>query len=130
MALTARNRKFAELYALNFLPAYKCYQIAYDKPDLDKMTAYKRASDIYHRSEVKSEIERLREDFFIQNNINGQYIANKLIDIIESPEASIADKNKSIDLLSKNLGLQTQKIEAKTDQVIDIKVGYDNGTES
>ena len=124
MALTKKERNFCEEYVANGCNASQAYHKVYECPIED---ARKRYCKTFRKPEIKEYIAQLQREAFEAAAINAERIALKLADI------AFADKNdeaynvpaqlKALDLLQKQLKLQTQHIEADvhTDIIINIE---------
>jgi phage terminase small subunit len=124
MALTKKEKAFCEEYVANGGNASRAYFAVYDT---SLENARRQYCKTFRKPEVKAYITELQKEAFAQACITAERVALKLADI------AFADKNdecygaqaqlKALDLLQKQLGLQTQKLEAdvKTDIVINIE---------
>ena len=121
MTLTKKEKKFCEEYIANGCNASRAYEAAYGCSIED---ARKRYCKTFRKPEVKEYIAQLQKEAFAEACITAERIALKLADI------AFADKNddvygasaqlKALDLLQKQLSLQTQKIEADVSTDINI----------
>lgn len=123
MPLTRKERNFCEEYVRNGGNASRAYFYAYD-------TTIENARKIYckvmKKPEVKEYISQLQKAEFEAACINAERIGLKLAEI------AFADKDdeyykpqqqiKALDLLQKQLGLQTQKVEADLHTEINITI--------
>lgn len=123
MALTKKEKHFCEEYVANGGNASRAFYAAYDTT---LENARKEYCKVYRKPEVKAYIEALQKEAFAAACINAERVALKLADI------AFADKNdeyygataqlKALDLLQKQLGLQSQKIEANVSTDININI--------
>lgn len=121
MALTKKEKKFCEEYIANGCNASRAYEVAYGCSIED---ARKRYCKTFRKPEIKEYIAQLQKEAFAEACITAERIALKLADI------AFAEKNdeiygasaqlKALDLLQKQLSLQTQKIEADVSTDINI----------
>lgn len=121
MTLTKKEKKFCEEYIANGCNASRAYEVAYGCNIED---ARKRYCKTFRKPEVKEYIAQLQKEAFAEACITAERIALKLADI------AFAEKNdevygasaqlKALDLLQKQLSLQTQKIEADVSTDINI----------
>lgn len=121
MTLTKKEKKFCEEYIANGCNASRAYEVAYGCSIED---ARKRYCKTFRKPEVKEYIAQLQKEAFAEACITAERIALKLADI------AFAEKNdeiygasaqlKALDLLQKQLSLQTQKIEADVSTDINI----------
>lgn len=122
--LTPRQKAFVEEYVRDYNKT-QAYKRACKSPDMPDDTAYKGAYRILKTDEAINYMHELQDEILRQSGLNATYILNGLREIYEDPTSTKAEKIKAADLMSKNLGLQTQKIEL--DKAIEIKVGIENG---
>lgn len=125
MALTKKERAFCEEYVANGCNASRAYFAAYDTASME--SARKGYCKVFRKPEVKAYIAELQKEAFERACVSAERVALKLADIAfaeKDDEAYGATAQlKALELLQKQLGLQTQKIEAdiKTDIVISIE---------
>ena len=123
MALTKKELAFCEEYIANGYNASRAYEKAYGCSIED---ARKRYCKTFRKPEVKEYIEALQKEAFAQACVNAERVALKLTEIAFSnkddeyytPSAQL----KALDLLQKQLGLQTQKVEADVNASITITI--------
>lgn len=123
MALTKKEQHFCEEYVANGGNASRAYLAAYNTTPENSRKAYCKT---FRKPEVKAYIEALQKEAFAAACINAERVALKLSEI------AFADKNdeyygataqlKALDLLQKQLGLQSQKIEANVSTDININI--------
>lgn len=122
--LTPRQKAFAEEYVMNGYNATQAYLKAYN---CSEKTARACCVDNLKRQNVKDYIWALQKQAFEANCINAERVALKLAEIAFSSKGDeYYNSNaqlKALDLLQKQLGLQTQKLEADVKNDIVINIG-------
>ena len=121
--LTKKEKAFCEEYVINGGSAAKAYLTAYEcAPSTANTAGWK----VLKRDGVKEYIAELQKEAFAAACISAERVALKLADIAFSDKD---DKNynasaqlKALDLLQKQLGIQTQKIEADIETSINITI--------
>lgn len=119
--LTVIQRRFLEEYIKDYNGA-RAYMRAQPNVDYDnaKVTAYV----ILKKPEAHAYLDQLEKEKFQELRINAEHIATELAKIaFMDDEASKKDKMKAIELLQKQLGLQSQKIQADVSTNINIEIG-------
>ena len=123
MALTAKQKLFAETYIANGFNALDAYYTVFGKKE-NKKPSYPYT--LLKNPEVIEYIQERREEMYNSLNIDAmrvmQEIAEKKKKKTED-KAMLASKLKALELLSKNLSLQTQKTENK--DVIEVQLMED-----
>ena len=125
MALTKKEKAFCEEYVANGCNASRAYFKVYDTSSIEN--ARKAYCKTFRKPEVKEYIAKLQKEAFDAAAINAERIALKLADIAfadKDDEAyNVPAQLKALDLLQKQLKLQTQHIEADvhTDIIINIE---------
>lgn len=111
--LTAKQKMFCEEYIANgykALPAY--FKVYGEKPDNPNVTY---PYDLLRFPQVKAYIQKRREEIYAELHIDAIRIASELATMAfaEKDDETYGPnvKLKALEQLSKNLGLQTQKIE-------------------
>lgn len=124
MAMTQKQKRFCEEYIANGFNARKAYFTAF--PNCNKEN--KQPSYPYmllKNPEVKEYIETRRKEIYESLNIDAERVAIRLSEIAfalkEDEHYNVSAQLKAIELLQKQLGLQTQKIEAKQ-EVIEVSL--------
>ena len=122
--LTAKEKAFCEEYVANGCNASRAYFKAYDCASIEN--ARKEYCKVLKRERVREYIQKLQSDAYAAAFINAERVALKLAEI------AFADKGdedygasaqlKALDLLQKQLGLQTQKVEADISTEINISI--------
>lgn len=124
MALTAKQKLFCENYVSNGYKLQKAYMDAY--PDASPETANVEQWKLMKREPIKAYIRELQHDRFEAMGMNADRIAKMLTDIATDPEASRTEQMRALELIQKQMGLQTQKVEAEVKTtVIDINLEDD-----
>lgn len=121
--LTKKERAFCEEYVRNNGNATKAYLSAYD---CSYATAHAEGCRVLKRDGVKEYITELQKEAFAAACINAERVALKLAEIAfaeKDDEAYGATSQlKALDLLQKQLGVQSQKIEANVTTDIQINI--------
>lgn len=122
--LNAKQRAFCEEYVRNGYNARQAYLAVYE---CDEATASPGGCRLLKKPHVKEYVRELQKEIFEAAAINGERIALKLAEIAfagkDDEYYGANSQLKALDLLQKQLGIQTQKVEAdvKTDIVINIE---------
>ena len=107
--LTQKERLFAELYVTtgNATQSYiKAYNKTYEKVDDSEYNRHKnKASQLLKKQEVRDYVEELTSQRSPLANEN--WIIDRLLEIINDPNAKDADKLKAMDTILKCLGSYT-----------------------
>ena len=119
--LTKREKDFCEEYVKDY-NMFRAYLAAYPKC-CDK-TARSRASTLLKTDKIINYVHQLQDECVRISAINASKVIQQLDSIATDQSASKTDRLKALDLLSKTLGLQTQKVQV--DNTISIKVGIDD----
>lgn len=126
MGLTAKQKLFCEEYVANGYKLQKAYMAAY--PDANPATANKEAWKLMKREPINALIRDLQHERFEALHINADKIAAKLADMAFADKDdeiyTPAIQQKALDLLQKQMGLQTQKVEAEV-KTVNIEVNLD-----
>lgn len=119
--LTVIQRRFLQEYIKDYNGA-RAYMRAC--PDVDYDSAKATAYVILKKPEAHAYLDQLEKEKFQELRINAEHIATELAKIaFMDDEASKKDKMKAIELLQKQLGLQSQKIQADVSTNINIDIG-------
>lgn len=119
--LTVIQRRFLQEYIKDYNGA-RAYMRAC--PDVDYDSAKATAYVILKKPEAHAYLDQLEKEKFQELRINAEHIATELAKIaFMDDEASKKDKMKAIELLQKQLGLQSQKIQADVSTNINIEIG-------
>lgn len=114
--LTPKQKKFVEEYVKDYNKT-QAYKRVFD-PDMSDDTAYQCAYRILKTDEAINYLHALQDEILRQSGLNATYILNGLKEIYEDPTSTKAEKMKAADLMSKNMGLQTQKVESTAKIVV------------
>lgn len=112
MALTAKQKLFCENYVSN---GYKLVQAYMDAFGASYEVANAEQWKLMKKEPIKDYIRELQHDRFEALGMNADRIAKMLTDIATDPEASRAEQMKALELIQKQMGLQTQKVDAKVE---------------
>ena len=120
--LTKKEKTFAEEYA-NGRSATEAYFIAYD---CEYNTANAQGYRLLKKPPIRDYIAMLQKEAFTAACINAEKVGLKLAEIAFSAKGD-KDYNataqlKALDLLQKQLGLQTQRVEADINTDINITI--------
>ena len=110
--MTEKQKLFAEHYLANGFNARDAYYSAFGEND-NKQPSYPYT--LLKNKEISGYIQKRREESYDSLNIDATRVMQEIADIAFEPrnEKNVASKLKALELLSKNLSLQTQKIESK-----------------
>lgn len=127
MALTAKQKLFCENYVSNGYKLQKAYMDAY--PDASPETANVEQWKLMKREPINAYIRELQHARFEALHISADKIAEELNRIaFYDKDASNSDKMRALDLLQKQMGLQTQRVEADVKTtIIDINIEEPDG---
>lgn len=111
-ALTEKQKRFCEEYIANGFNAQQAYMVAYNK-EQNNHASY--PYDLLAKPQVKEYIEKRRKEIYDALNIDGMRIIQELAEMaFAAKDDKIyvpTIKLRALEQLSKNLGLQTQKVE-------------------
>lgn len=115
MALTAKQKLFAETYIANGFNAQNAYYTVFGNTD-NKKPSYPYT--LLKKPEVQEYIESRRQEVYDSLRIDAIRVMAEIAEIAfkkvdDEDKALLASKLKALELLSKNLSLQTQKTENK-----------------
>ena len=123
MALNKRQEEFINQYLANGYNATQAYLEAYG---CSYETAQRSAYRVYNHPEVNAEIKRRQQEHYSMLNISAERIAEELAAMAFAAKGdkdySGSVKLKALDLLQKQLGLQTQRVEADINTDIHINI--------
>ena len=121
--MTEKQKLFAESYLANGFNAREAYYSAFGENG-NKQPSYPYT--LLKNKEISGYIQKRREEIYDSLNIDATRVMQEIADIaFESRnEKNIASKLKALELLSKNLSLQTQKIESK--DIIEVSLVEDD----
>lgn len=121
--LTRKEKAFCEEFVANGGNASRAYYAAYDTT---LENARKMYCKVFRKPEVKEYIEKLQKAAFDAACINAERVGLKLAEIAFSEKGddyyTATSQLKALDLLQKQLGLQTQKIDADLHTDIEITI--------
>lgn len=121
MGLTKKEKAFCEEYIANGCKASVAYHTVYGCSIED---ARKRYCKTFRKPEIKEYINALQKEAFEEACITAERIALKLADIAfaekDDEVYGASSQLKALDLLQKQLSLQTQRVEADVNTDINI----------
>lgn len=121
--LSAKEKRFCEEYIRNGYNATKAYLLAYD---CEYSTANSQGYKLLRKPEIKQYIEEVQKIAFDEACISAERIALKLAEIAFADKGdkdyNASAQLKALDLIQKQLGLQTQKVEADLHTDINITI--------
>ena len=125
MALTAKQKLFAETYISNGFNALAAYYSVFGNED-NKKPSYPYT--LLKKPEVQEYIENRRQEVYDSLRIDAIRVMQEIGEIAfkkvpDEDKALLASKLKALELLSKNLSLQTQKTENK--DIIEVSLTED-----
>ena len=123
MALTFKQKLFAETYLANGFNALDAYYTAFGKTE-NKKPSYPYT--LLKKPEVADYIASRRLEMYDSLNIDAMRVMKEIAEIAfanSDDKAFLAAKLKALELLSKNLSLQTQKTENK--DIIEVQLMED-----
>ena len=126
MALTDRNKEFAREYIANHYNGTQAYLKVYE---CSYENAARKAWGLVHKPEVQEYIKELQKERVEALNISADRLLEELSEMAFAEKGdddyTASIKLKAIELIQKQLGLQSQKIEANVNQettiVVDIE---------
>ncbi len=121
--MTEKQKLFAENYLANGFNARDAYYSAFGENG-NKQPSYPYT--LLKNKEISGYIQKRREEIYESLNIDATRVMQEIADIAFEPrnEKNVASKLKALELLSKNLSLQTQKVESK--DIIEVSLVEDN----
>lgn len=122
MAMTEKQQLFAETYLANGFNALEAYYTVFGEQEEPTKNKPSYPYKLLKNKSVAEYIEKRRAEIYESLNIDATRVMQEIADIAFEPktEKNIASKLKALDLLSKNLSLQTQKVESK--EVIEVSL--------
>lgn len=116
---TEKQKHFCEEYIANGFNAQQAYMKAFNK---DRITDASYPYTLLSKPHIKEYIDKRRKEIYDALNIDAMRVIQELADMaFASKDDQVyvpSIKLRALEQLSKNLGLQTQKIE--TDAVIEV----------
>lgn len=121
--MTEKQKLFAENYLANGFNARDAYYSAFGENG-NKQPSYPYT--LLKNKEISGYIQKRRDEIYDSLNIDATRVMQEIADIAFEPrnEKNVASKLKALELLSKNLSLQTQKIESK--DIIEVSLVEDD----
>lgn len=121
--MTEKQKLFAENYLANGFNAREAYYSAFGESG-NKQPSYPYT--LLKNKDVINYIQKRRKEIYESLNIDATRVMQEIADIAFEPrnEKNVASKLKALELLSKNLALQTQKVESK--DIIEVSLVEDN----
>lgn len=121
--MTEKQKLFAENYLANGFNARDAYYSAFGENG-NKQPSYPYT--LLKNKEIASYIQKRREEIYESLNIDATRVMQEIADIAFEPrnDKNVASKLKALELLSKNLSLQTQKVESK--DIIEVSLVEDS----
>lgn len=117
--MTAKQKAFAEAYVACGYNATEAYYSIYDTT---RDNACKNSSKLMRNPEIRAYINELIQQVYQDQFISAERVASEIAGIAFSDDEDLrkADKLKALELLQKQLGLQSQRIELSNDIIINI----------
>lgn len=109
MALTAKEKQFCLEFVANGYNGFRAYKEAYRCNDA---TANARASVLLKKEDVRLYIGELQKDRIDAQFVSADRVLEALCSVAFGEEASDKDRLRAIELIQKQLGFVTQRIEA------------------
>ena len=121
--MTEKQKLFAENYLANGFNAREAYYSAFGENG-NKQPSYPYT--LLKNKEISDYIQKRREEIYDSLNIDATRVMQEIADIAFAPrnEKNVASKLKALELLSKNISLQTLKIESK--DIIEVSLVEDD----
>ena len=122
--MTEKQKLFAETYLANGFNAREAYYTVFGGTKTNKQPSYPYR--LLKQPEISQYIEKRRTEIYESLNIDATRVMQEIAEIAFMPtdEKNINAKLKALELLSKNLALQTQKVETK--DVIEVSLVEDD----
>ena len=117
--MTDKQRLFCEEYVANGYKQAEAYKVAY--PEVKDTTAASNAYKLMKKDEIKQYVKEIQKERFEALNITAERIAcelSKMAFAEYDENNSATSKLKALDLLSKQLGIQQQKVKAEVENTI------------
>lgn len=120
--MTDRQKLFAERYLANGFNAKEAYEVAFGAVDNKKPSYPYR---LLNNPEISEYIQKRRDEIYGSLNIDAMRVMTEIANLAfeEKDTNNVSAKLRALELLSKNLGLQTQKLETK--EVIEVSLVED-----
>ena len=123
MALNTQQEMFCREFIACKYNAGKAYEKVYATKKNDSARA--GAVRLMKMPEIKERISQLEKEIFEENHITPEHIANELSEMAFGEDTPQNIKLKALDLLQKQTGLQTQKVQADINNNIQINITGD-----
>lgn len=123
MALNKQQELFCQEFIACKYKANEAYEKVYSPAKKDSV--YCGAARLMRNPEIKERIRELEREIFEANNITAEHIANELSEMAFDKNTPQSIKLKALDLLQKQAGLQTQKVQAEVNKNIEINITGD-----
>ena len=123
MALNTQQEMFCREFIACKYNAGKAYEKV--KATKKNDTARAGAVRLMKMPEIKERISQLEKEIFEENHITPEHIANELSEMAFGEDTPQNIKLKALDLLQKQTGLQTQKVQAELNNNIQINITGD-----
>ena len=108
--MTSRNEQFCQAFIRNKYNAKRAYLEVYKCTESNAETS---SSRLMRQPEIRARIAELTRQIYEDQFITGERVASELAYIaFEKEDVKEADRLKALDLLQKQLGLQSQKLDA------------------
>lgn len=122
MAITAKQKLFAETYLANGFNAAAAYTTVFGGGQKSKPSY---PYTLLKKPEIAEYLEQRRKEIYDSLNIDAMRVMQEIADIAFQPldNTNVGTKLKALELLSKNLSLQTQKTENK--DIIEVQLMED-----
>lgn len=122
MAINAKQKLFAETYLANGFNAVQAYNTVFGGGQKNKPSY---PYTLLKKPEIAEYLEQRRKEIYDSLNIDAMRVMQEIADIAFAPtdEKTLSAKLKALELLSKNLSLQTQKTENK--DIIEVQLMED-----
>ena len=122
MALTAKQKLFAETYLANGFNALDAYNTVFGGGQKNKPSY---PYTLLKKPEIVEYIEQRRNEIYDSLNIDAIRVMQEIAEIAfaQADDKTLNAKLKALELLSKNLSLQTQKTENK--DIIEVQLMED-----
>lgn len=117
--MTEKQELFCRYYAECY-NGTEAYQRAYQNPN--RASCQSKASALLSRQEIKDYIREIQKEMVERAAISAEKIAYKLDEIANDVEQPTSARLKAYDLLQKQYGLQTTKLDAKVNDTITINI--------
>lgn len=115
--MTEKQKLFAENYLANGYNALNAYYEAFPEKAEKKNKKPSYPYTLLKEPEVAEYIKKRREEIYESLNVDAIRVAQELATVAFAPKGddiyNVNAKLKALELLSKNLGLQIQKMESK-----------------